>query len=88
MSLCDNADFLTLEARFAVEGRRAARQLRLEVFQIQRRYRHVLAHKVAARIVTLENYLVEWRTFQDERNVRVVARYFRKYPLEQIRKAA
>lgn len=88
MTICDHPSFEATLAAVAAEGRKCAELYRLAQFAQNRRYRHNLAFMVAAEIETLESYRAEWRTFQDERNVRCVARYFRKYPLQQMKRAA
>jgi hypothetical protein len=69
----------------AAEGRRAGERLRIEGFQIQRRYRKRLAFRVAAGLERLDTYMAGYRSAQDDRNVRVVERYLRLFTQAKVR---
>lgn len=88
MSLCTSPAFAALEARFIAEGQRAGQILRLEHFQLQRMFRKRLAFQVAAGTETLDGYMRGLRSPADERNARVVARYFARFFPVKLAKAA
>lgn len=88
MSLCSHPAFAGLEARFIAEGQRAGQILRLEHSRLQRVYRHRLAHGVAAGTETIDGYMRGPRSAADERNARVVARYFARFFPVKLAKAA
>lgn len=88
MSLCSSPAFAELEARFIEEGHRAGQILRLEHFRLQRVYRHRLAHNIAAGTETIDGYMRGPRSAADDRNARVVARYFARFFPVKFQKAA
>lgn len=79
MSLTTHPAFQAILAAVEAEGRKAGDALRIERLQIQRRYRKRLAFMVAAGTETLDDYLFGLRTPTDERNVRIVSRYFNRF---------
>lgn len=88
MSLCSHPAFAELEARFIEEGRRAGQILRLEHFRLQRIFRKRLAFQVAAGTETIDGYMRGPRSAADDRNARVVSRYFARFCPVQLKKVA